>query len=487
MPMSRHQDNRERRRTNLWEIVNYLWLKYVGISEEYELLKEKWIFLKDAHSPAISIGKASCTFRALDRSILAIGRMFKTFGFEKKSPDEYSNLKEYDYGLCEKIRTELFPLVNYVGLLKLAYFQRTVSHEVLSSTGFAYSPERTVGSEMVYLAADKVAKTYSECIDIKRRQPANQPVFMWDGFITFIPPIQSSGFFGALCSTQLLGLYHVSISEEQKGLIPPLMMLAHEVSHIAIMDPDKGLTGARDEYESVLAYLTLHVRNVLRLMLDDGRLERWAACDVCPLNALAWVYPEGAANNVIQEIIADFFSYKISGPNSMELLLDEGFLMLLTRLRVNCIASYVSRNATGREELGRANNVLFRVDDIDRRARASMRRWLNSHNLALDEPRVDVCPRCLRLTGNVIGIVLKNFEDRFPVILNAFIKSQKVFSISKNEARRIIAALLQEKPLTDVDPRKLLHCYIECFRRTKHAGQKPQYPVVLYSLAFNES
>lgn len=478
---------KERRRHNLWEIVSYLWVKYIGVSEEYELLKEKWAFLQDAHPPAISVGKGSQVFIELDKSISRTEKMFKKFGLAKKSQDAYKNFRERDWNLCNKIRRELFSLVNYVGLLKLAYFQRTVSYEVMTSTGFAYGPEKTIGSEIVYVAADKVTKTYADCIEIKRRRPGNEPVFVWDNFITFVPPIQARGFFGALCTPYAVGLYHVSLSEEQKSQITPFMMLAHEISHVAAMDPDNEITSARDEYESFLAYIVLHTKNILNDLFDDGILQRWERCQNCPLNALGWISLQEVANDVIKEVFADWITFKVAGPNIVELILDEAFSTPLAKLRVNCLSKYMREQASGTTEIARSNEIDLRVDDVNRRERISVRRERSRKHLPLTEPFVDICPGCLAVTGQTIGRCLKSFEDRHPRKAQSFIKKGKLFSISKREEDSIISSLLEGIPQTSVDPRKILHCYFEAFKGAERIGRKPQYLVTLYSLAFSET
>lgn len=480
---------KEKRRHNLWEIINYLWTKYVGISEEYELLKEKWVFLQDVHPPAISIGKGSHVFKELDKSSLRMQKIFKKFGFTKNTHDDYCNFRERDWAFCEKIKQELFSLVNYVGLLKLAYLQRTVSYEVVNSTGFPYGPEKTIGSEIVYVAADKVADVYADCVKMKMRL-GNKPVFVWDNFITFVPPIQASGFFGALCTAYAVGLYHVSLSEELKSQIAPLMMLAHEISHVAAMDPDNEVTKARVEYESLLTYVVRHAKVILNDLLQNGSLQHWNHCQICPLNVSEWSSLEGFANDVINEIFADWIAFKVAGPNIIELLLDEVFHLPFTKVRAKCMAKYMHELACGMSESdlsNRADEVDFRIDDINRRERISIRRERGRRHLPLAEPFVDICPKCLSLTGQAFGECLKSFEDRHPRIAGRFVKRNRLFSISKDEEDTITSSLLGGVPLVSVDPRKILHCYFEAFKRARNIGQKPQYLVTLYSLAFSET
>jgi hypothetical protein len=473
-------------RDNLWEIVNYLWLKYVGISEEYELLREKWMFLKDAHPPAIPIGKGSQIFKALDKSIARSEKLFRRFGFDKKSLDDYARFRECDYRFCEEIETELFGLVTYVGLLKLAYFQRTVSYEVVHSTGFAYGPEKTIGSEMVYVAADNIVESYSDCVETKRRQPGDQPVFLWDNFATFVPPIQSPGFFGAVCTTFPLGLFHISLSEEQKSQIPPLLMIAHEIAHVSVRDPDK-VSNARIEFESVMQYVILHARNIVRGFMNNGLLYNWYRCPYCPLNILSWSYDDKRIARFFEEIFADFLAYKIGGSNTIEALLDEGSGDDSVRFRTSVVSGYM--HELGRVGSQRGDAIDLRIDDVNRRRNTSLRRIASKlgQHLGLSHPLIRICPKCQVVTGQTIGICIKSFEDQHPQTLSKFIKSGKEFSISRKEEKRVISQLLKGIPQTGVDPRKLLHCYFEAFKKTRRIRNRPRYLVTLYSLAFNES
>lgn len=480
------QSLKQKRRDNLWEIVNYLWLKYVGISEEYELLREKWMFLKDVHPPAIPIGKGSQIFKALDRSISRSDRLFKGFGFEKKSLDDYAKFRERDYKFCDNMEAELFGLVTYVGLMKLAYLQRTISYEVVHSTGFAYGPEKTIGSEMVYVAADNVIESYNDCIETKKREPGNQPVFLWDNFATFVPPIQSGGFFGAVCTTFPLGLFHISLSEEQKGQIPPLLMIAHEVAHVSMRDPDR-VSKARIEFESAMRYVILHAKSIVRDFMNNGLLQHWYKCPYCPLNILDWSHDSKRTAGFFEEIFADFLAYKIGGPNTIEALFDEGSIDDSVRLRVSVISGYMRER--GGAEFQRADTIDLRIDDVNRRLKTSLKRIASERgqHLPPNHPLIRICPRCQVVTGQTIGICIKSLEDQQPQILSKFVKPGKEFSISGEEENRTISSLLEGIPQTGVDPRKILHCYFEAFKRTRRIRNRPRFLVTLYSLAFNES
>lgn len=108
-----------------------------------------------------------------------------------------------------------------------------------------HSPERTIGNELFYLAADNVARRYYECLNI--------PYGKWDEIITFTPPIEEEYFYGAFYRpSQYLKLFHVSMSEEAKYFVGSYLTLAHEFSHgcLAVRHELRQKSGSTDHIGS---------------------------------------------------------------------------------------------------------------------------------------------------------------------------------------------------------------------------------------------
>ena len=115
-------------------------------------------------------------------------------------------------GLILEIGSRLFEICHYHGILKTTFYMRTVSSEIPHVvSGIPLSPEKTMGNEAVYVAADIVARRYRECLYVPEE-------FSWDPYVSFLYPATCTGFYGAFCSPERhLRLYHISISEEGKN------------------------------------------------------------------------------------------------------------------------------------------------------------------------------------------------------------------------------------------------------------------------------
>ena len=269
--MERADENLE----GLWRTARTLWIKYCGISDEYKMLRDRWLYLHGENKLMVlpylkrnNEDEEKKTFDLLDDHANELEREFGGIGFKRREMENFRSFRNkvkgrnvddliVGLGLIEE---HFFDLSNFVGLLKSAFFQRTVSAEIQHViSGLPHSPERTIGNELFYLAADNVAHRYCECLNISYGK--------WDGFITFIPPIEERHFYGGFYNpSPYLKLFHVSMSEEAKYFVGTYLTLAHEFSH-AIMSviSETGSTKKLD-FPKWLKIITAEICSTVRLL-----------------------------------------------------------------------------------------------------------------------------------------------------------------------------------------------------------------------------
>ena len=227
---------------DLWTSARSLWVKFCGIADEYKMLRDRWLYLYSKNKlPVLPYLRAKNpdeeeqTFDLLDNHVKELETKFGELGFERNKMESYNDFRQETsrtdrVDIVDKLKLiedYVYDLANFVGLLKFAFFQRTVSSEIPHvASGMPHSPERTIGNELFYLAADNVARRYYECLNI--------PYGKWDGFITFTPPIEEY-FYGAFYRpSPCLELFHISMSEEAKYFVGSYLALAHEFGHAVI-------------------------------------------------------------------------------------------------------------------------------------------------------------------------------------------------------------------------------------------------------------
>lgn len=466
-------------KSNLWEITRHLWSKYVNLSEEYKMLKEKWAFLEFTNSPALPLRAESNIFKAIDSSVSRLNTLFGMFNLTKDKRDRYPDFYEAPLNVYQNIQNEFFYLVSYVGLLKLAYFQRTVALEMAHTmTGFPQSPEKTIGSELIYVAADKVAKVYSGCIKSAMKPPYyTTPFYQWDEFVSFVPPITSSTFYGAFCRTSPYGLYHLSLSEEQKSMVCSLLILAHEVGHVPAFDPNTD-TGMREEYVSMSDYVFKKTISAYQIQEEEGRLLEWYKCRYCRWNPFNWPDTPKFFLELFEQVFADLIGLKIGGPMTIEVFLNETYPADEAIVRSEIIHTYMRE-----KDLPNAIDLNHRINDVVQRKKTFLH---DSEGLDPNHPEITLCLTCLRVLGKTFGGSIYNYEQNHKGFFSRFIKRKKEFSISVAEEEQIINSLKRGIPCSDFDVRKILHAYARAFKSMKEPHERPRYPITLYSIAFNE-
>lgn len=470
-------------RLNMWELTRDLWAKYIWVSDEYKLLRDKWNYLCEELYPALprlksKEAKSPLTFDKLDGQIAKIdGKFRRHFNLRRDEPE---SLKKFRMG---KIRyfSDLEKLVSdisaYVGLLKLAFYQRTVSVEIpYITTGYQHSPERTIGNELMYVVADKVAEAYAKCLDVTKHPSLPR----WDGFVTYVPPITESLSLGAFCDIRPYGLVRLSLSERHKSALPPYLLLAHEIGHIP-------LSSAKTR-EMRRRFLELAMAIIDGIDADfrfkpEGRNSkcfREQKCDFYHMRAKKlknfWI-------GVLVQLFADIFGVKLGGPTVIEALLNE--TLFSPSGSESSALKFISREILMRgwaavEYMPKTDTIKKRSDIIEIRIKKTVTQYTKEEGLKRP------CFECLEQLGRFIGQKIKEIErSKF----DAFIRKGMIFSIDSSEEREIMSNIINGQLCNETDPRKILHC---CFLGSQETGvfgkdsdRRVCFASAIHSLAYN--
>jgi hypothetical protein len=492
---------------SIWEAARTLWIKYCGISDEYKMLRDRWLYLYEEKSLPILpylrktfSSERDQTFDILDKHVKKMDAAFsEKFSFNRpefesfaqfsRSHNPKTDLRDY-----KGIEHKFFDLSTYTGLLKLAFFQRTVSSEIPHVvSGLPHSPERTIGNELFYLAADKIGSRYSDCL--------NLPYGEWDKFITFVPPVGERYFYGAFCKpSPYLKLFHISLSEEKKYFIGGYLAMAHEFGHAPLSKIQKidGIRGLdRPNWFKILCHVSL---STIASTLENFSDER---CSLCPIYQIIRVslytvqkYP---FSSLCEQFLADIFALRIGGPNTIHTLIDDvmGVVNPSTLdelLRIVTLWSYTRL----------CPNYSDRSHEISNRIKEMLVK------IELERSRKNItCPtnmslvRCLVTLGSTWATTTDDFDRRFhrrvselidkEILKMPILRRQSFFSrfirvefkISHSDEDRIKQSLLDGKPCINDDPAHILHAYYEAYKESV-GPERPNYAATIQSLAFND-
>lgn len=438
---------------NVWNGVHSIWTKYCGVVDEYMMLRDRWMYHKSEYYPILPDLRSS-TFDRLEKCIESLDRAFETkFGLrrrELKKPSSFQgNLSDFN-----TIEDKFFELSQYVGLLKLAFFQRTVSMEIPHAiAGLPHSPERTIGNELFFVAADKVTKRYLECLNI--------PDVQWDKFITFSPPITESYFYGAFCRPNPdFRLFHISMSEEQKYFAGSYLILSHELGHAVLLKPN--WKAWEDPYPDWLKILWYFIKENLEKKKGKFSGEQCAKCGFRPENA----YKSEEMKKCFEDYLADLIAFRVGGVNTCHALLDFCFRPNVTvLLRIAGLLEYGRLYKFDRKYL----------DDISKR--------LEFFKMIMEKEQLRMCIDCWTDIGRMWGFTTYDVEKKVIPILSHLIKSD--FEIKKDQEQILKDYLKNGIPCFDYDPRLIVHVFYETFRESE-GKNRPNYATTIQSLAFNE-
>ena len=523
----------------LWRTARTLWIKYCGISDEYKMLRDRWLYLHGENKLTVlpylkrkNENEEKKTFDFLDEHTKELEERFGEIGFKRVEMESFDAFKREVIKMditdliseIKLIEDYFFDLANFVGLLKSAFFQRTVSAEIQHVvSGLPHSPERTIGNELFYLAADNVARRYYECLNI--------PYGKWDEFITFTPPITEEYFYGAFYNpSPYLKLFHVSMSEEAKYFVGSYLALAHEFGHGAISIRYKIGSKSKISRPGWFKLLTTLIWANTTEYLKGKEKE----CADCPLYQNFLIPdPEEAKDiygHLCEELLVDIIACSIAGNNYEHELLDSiagpapyGIMLrmvpTITYLRLNNakvddLMYRAGKIAEAREKNERItcptgycfSDCIFQlgirwaklIDDFDK----NMPRYilinletlfenltenLNEYRIwteelksqgtinVLDEQFMGILRDIKKSSKNLIT---SNWKQLFPAII------KEKFSITQKEKEEISYALRNGIPIPEKDPRHILHCYYEAYKQSD-GEKRPHYAATIYSLAFN--
>ncbi len=502
---------RKKEKIGLWEATRTLWIKFCGIADEYKMLRDRWLYLCNGGSlPTLPYLKRP-TFAALNKLVDSLVRRFEELGFYRNKIENFekydklfSNIEDLSYysRTYNEIKKMFLDLATYVGLLKLAFFQRTVSSEISHVvSGVPHSPERTIGNELFYLAADKAARRYNDCLKTKKLR--------WDGVITFAPPKEM--LHGAFFRPSYYSpLFHISMSEEQKYFVGTYLALAHEFGHASVLGNRRYFLKLVDKV--VGSAITPHLASVAELQKDlpsENLSYSAQKCEKCPF------YPTPLTREKIilyrdffDDFLSDLIAIHIGGLNTAEMLFNKTLSYLIYEM-IGRNGMKVPQLAFSKRSIVRMNGILSYLDQIKfnllrnrldlrfknliKQSKEFLDAFLEAEKRTFREETIvlpNVCINCIlkigELWGENIGKLDQELRQRYGrSIFTIFIKENMFFNIDKEIEDRITESLLNGTPCPQEDPRYILHGYYEAYKKSR-GKKRPNYAATIHSIAFNE-
>lgn len=480
---------------NLWEALRALWIKYCGVADEYQMLRDRWLYLYKENSlntlPYLR-SRGNGTFDLLDKHIDYLDtHLQKKFNLNREVMESFEVCKEkIRKANLEEYKTLLdgfFDLSVYIGLLKLAFFQRTVSSEISHvASGVPHSPERTIGNETFYLAADTVAKRLYNCLNLNERR------IRWDGFITFAAPITMEHFHGGFFKpTGSLKLFHISMSEEQKYFVGSYSVLGHEFGHAAIYNLQNQEGRERSKFDE-------YRESSINTAKKSWR-ERTDRCDNCPYKPENMFFYLGK-RDPFNEYFADLIAIKLNGRTFVSALLNQLTYIMDGGVTFKDPPSFIVRRPLGEPILRFGGTIHYLrlmgepINDLESRFNDLMK-WSKEVILAHIKkekskqpetvvgylPERDKCFSCLIDMGRSWTDFMFSADDYWTAntIKQAFDEERPDYEVIKQK-------LIDGKPCADEDPRHILHAYYEAYKKSNQGDDRPHYPATIHSLAFNK-
>jgi hypothetical protein len=429
------------------------------------------------------------TFNRIDRLIETIGEDFRPM-LSRESNDTISN---FDEDRAERklnvVQSKFYSLVHYLGILKFVFFQRTVSYglrDVVS--GLPLSPERTMGNEAIYLAADNLAKRYFDSVN-------PDPDLNWDGTVSFFYPVQEDYFFGGLSwPDKHLKQAHIVLSEENKHFLGSLLVLAHEIAHTTHVNIDDQESFYPKWFDSAWRKVAgAQIYNFEKKVADLAN-----ECPDCYVSLWLSTFMQPDFNaQIFREDIADLVAFLIGGPTTTLVACD----LALSRARKERYFPYRLSFLLGYSK--QKNLPEFKQYEMELRSEIMKITTGWGKCLSINYPECTDCKnpeKCYQLMLNigmfggdtfarVEASILEDLRDDKQThhVLNENAKSiveglvKEKFEISDNDERRIIDRLGKMELCTEEDPKHIIHCYYRAFRQ----GHPLDFATVLCSLAYN--
>lgn len=121
---------------SLWRTARTLWIKYCGISDEYKMLRDRWLYLHSENKLMVlpylkrkTENEEKKTFDFLTDHSEKLEGMFGEIGFKRSKMENFSDFKDKVEDLntdelinrLTLIEEYFYDLSNFVGLLKSAF------------------------------------------------------------------------------------------------------------------------------------------------------------------------------------------------------------------------------------------------------------------------------------------------------------------------------------------------------------------------------
>jgi len=477
-----------------WSSFYPVWIKYCGVCDEFEMLKSKWAYLSEEDFTALP--RINDTFERVDNMIHETNDLFKPM-FDREKRDQIAN---FDPNLARQrtydLQRRFTDIALYVGILKFVFFQRTVSTEIPHViSGLPLSPERTVGNEAVYMAADNVANRYKDSIRIDKE-------LSWDGVVSFIYPIQTGYFGGFNRPSRYLKQFHVSLTEEGKNFLGSYLLLAHEISHSSHYKVHENEKMWPRWFEILWDDIFNEDQNMFGREVEGLRYD----CNNCYLYhyLYSFIFGEAFYAHEFEQCVADLVAFLIGGPATC--------LALVDILNTTPIGRHMPIRPAFLKGFFSEKGESFCSNLLESELSEMRGNWASHiENLATvlrapciereEDPR-SICFDLFRTVGQFSGRIFGHNDDilfrdgqtqdlELPIdpssppdgvnsITSSLVKNK--FHILPEVEERIRGKLQRRIVCLDEDPRNILHCYYILHRE----GKTPDYAVTLFSLAFSE-
>jgi hypothetical protein len=492
--------------SRLWKDALSMWIRYCGVSDEIKTLRNKWSFIltsRAAYWPLPDI--EGTVFQRLITLDSSIQTEFERIGFSRytlETSAAFINATKkwsmQDLLQCLDILGDMFgELEEYLGKLKLVFFQRTSSLEIPHYSGLPRSPQRTIGDEMLHQVADNVTSSYLNCLDWSSD-------LTWDGFVSFVYPereVFRGGVFRVMPYTKL---FHLEMSEDGKYFPGAFLLLAHETSHATMY---KVVEGSPKHCQWVLA---MWRRFFDRLESTERLTQNAFGHDVCRgcgnLAFIQRLYSQVEGGKIFRQCVADILGLEIGGICSLLSLIDFA-PFLETLFRAAFAAGYYHETEEPKTEILTEVDNLYNTLLIEKEKECPK----SSPQLCLDyllqlglstgaafhhddsamildalpslfEPQLNKRPPFFdrkTLCSNFFDLPCKSNScaKGSPSVISHLIKDPFRYSFDSNLADALVGDTCVE---ANVDPRLVLHVFYKLYRM-KRLGS---YSATVHSLAF---
>jgi hypothetical protein len=483
-----------------------MWIRYCGVSDEIKTLRNKWLFIltsRAAYWPLPDI--EDTVFQRLITLDSLVQTEFERIGFSRYTLETstafINSTKKWSTQEllgCLGIISDMFgELEEYLGKLKLVFFQRTSSLEIPHYSGLPRSPQRTIGDEMLHQAADNVTSCYLNCLDWSSD-------LAWDGFVSFVYPereVFRGGTFRVMPYTRL---FHLELSEDGKYFPGTFLLLAHEASHVTMY---KVVEGSPKHCQWLLA---MWRRFFDRLEITEKLTQNVFGHDVCRgcenLAFIQRLYSPVEGGKIFRQCVADILGIEIGGICSLLSLIDFA-PFLETLFRAAFAAGYYHETEEPKTEILTEVDALYNRLLIEKEKecpKSSPQLCLNylfqsglsmgasfHHDdstmifetlPSLFEPqpnerpfpfeRKTICSNFFDLPCNSDSCIKGS-----PSVISHLIKEPFRYSFDMNLAEALKGDSCAE---ADVDPRLVLHIFYKLYRMKRLAS----YTATVHSLAF---